>query len=98
MKSSFSIIRFSNNDFQRKGNCATHRLSKKSFVGFHMARDFVARGRPLRGQKRLAPLAKRSTCSKSMQHRALRSLQIKVFIGCIGQVVEHILQFAQFLC
>ena len=29
------------------------------------ARDFVARGRPLRGQKRLAPLAKRSTCSKS---------------------------------
>ena len=44
------------------------RLSKKFFVGFHMActsRDFVARGRPLRGQKRLAPLAKRSTCSKS---------------------------------
>ena len=32
------------------------RLSKKSFVGFH---------KPLRGQKRLAPLAKRSTCSKS---------------------------------
>ena len=27
--------------------------------------DFVARGRPLRGQTRLAPLAKRSTCSKS---------------------------------
>ena len=27
--------------------------------------DFVARGRPLRGQERLAPLAKRSTCSKS---------------------------------
>ena len=47
------------------------RLSKKSFVGFHMARttsrDFVARGRPLRGQKRLAPLAKRSTCSMSSQ-------------------------------
>ena len=42
------------------------RLSKKSFVGFHMARDFVARGRPLRSQTRLAPLAKRSTCSKSM--------------------------------
>ena len=29
-----------------------------------MVRDFVARGRPLRGQTRLAPLAKRSTCSK----------------------------------
>ena len=30
------------------------------------SRDFVARGRPLCGQKRLAPLAKRSTCSKSI--------------------------------
>ena len=29
------------------------------------SRDFVAHGRPLRGQKRLAPLAKRSTCNKS---------------------------------
>ena len=29
------------------------------------SRDFVASGRPLRGQKRLAPLANRSTCSKS---------------------------------
>ena len=29
------------------------------------SRDFVARGRLLRGQTRLAPLAKRSTCSKS---------------------------------
>ena len=29
------------------------------------SRDFVARGRPLRGQTMLAPLAKRSTCSKS---------------------------------
>ena len=28
--------------------------------------DFVARGRPLRGQTRLASLTKRSTCSKSM--------------------------------
>ena len=28
--------------------------------------DFVSRGRPLCGQKRLAPLAKRSTCSKSI--------------------------------
>ena len=28
-------------------------------------RDFVARGRPLRGQTRLTPLAERSTCSKS---------------------------------
>ena len=50
-------------------NYINTRLSKKSFVGIHMARttsrDFVARGRPLRGQKRLAPLAKRSTCSKS---------------------------------
>ena len=30
-----------------------------------MAREVVARGRPLRGQTGLAPLAKRSTCSKS---------------------------------
>ena len=29
------------------------------------SRDFVARGWPLRGQTRLAPLAERSTCSKS---------------------------------
>ena len=45
----------------------TNRLSKKTFVGFHMtSRDFDARGRPIRGQNtRLAPLAKRSTCSKS---------------------------------
>ena len=28
--------------------------------------EFVARGRPLCGQKRFAPLAKRSTCSKSI--------------------------------
>ena len=47
--------------------CKICRLSKKSFVGFHMARDFVARGRPLRGQKRLVPLAKRSTCNKSIK-------------------------------
>ena len=31
------------------------------------SRDFVARGRPLRGQTRLAPLTKRSTCSKSIK-------------------------------
>ena len=30
------------------------------------SRDFVARGWPLHGQTRLAPLAKRSTCCKSM--------------------------------
>ena len=30
-----------------------------------LATSSLARGRPLRGQKRLAPLAKRSTCSKS---------------------------------
>ena len=30
------------------------------------SRDFVARGQLLHGQKRLAPLAKRSTCSKSI--------------------------------
>ena len=45
------------------------RLSKSPSSDFiwrgTTARDFVARGRPLRGQKRLAPLAKRSTCSKS---------------------------------
>ena len=31
--------------------------------------DFVARGRPLRGQTRLAPLTKRSTCSKSTRRQ-----------------------------
>ena len=38
------------------------------------SRDFVARGRPLRGQKRLAPLAKRSTCSKSINCSPLLKL------------------------
>ena len=33
-----------------------------------LATSFLARGRPLRGQKRLAPLAKRSTCSKFKFH------------------------------
>ena len=33
--------------------------------GTKTSRDFVARGGPLRGQARLAPLAKRSTCTKS---------------------------------
>ena len=32
------------------------------------SRDFVARGRPLCGQNRLAPLGKRSTCSKSRSY------------------------------
>ena len=45
------------------------RLSKSPSSDFiwrgTTARDFVARGRPLRGQKRVAPLAKRSTRSKS---------------------------------
>ena len=39
-------------------------LSTKSFVGFATS----SLGRPLRGLKRLAPLAKRSTCSKSTSH------------------------------
>ena len=58
-------------DFQKSPSSDFHmaiskfHISKKSFVGFH----FVARGRPLRGKKRLAPLAKRSTCSKSMDDR-----------------------------
>ena len=42
------------------------RLSKKSLVGFHVALD--------EGQIRLAPLAKRSTCSKSMERRACNDL------------------------
>ena len=52
------------------------RLSKKSFVGFHMATSSLAVGRfaakkgSLCGQKRLAPLAKRSTCSKSRRRLA----------------------------
>jgi len=59
----------------RQNLCGHHtRLSKTSFVGFHMARPLATsslavaaslRNRPLRGQKRLAPLAKRSTCNKS---------------------------------
>ena len=40
--------------------------------------DFVARGRPLRGQKRLAPLAKRSTCSKSIPIRENFLCQVRV--------------------
>ena len=35
------------------------------FIWRETSPDFVARGRPLRGQTRLAPLAKKSTCSKS---------------------------------
>ena len=35
----------------------------------YTSRDFVARGRPLRGQTTLAPLDKRSTCSKSRYGR-----------------------------
>ena len=51
------------------------------------SRDFVARGRPLRGQKRLAPLAKRSTCGKSdsiTKPRTLlkRKLVWKLFFSC----------------
>ena len=47
------------------------RLSKKSFFGFNMARPLA---RPLSGLKTLAPLAKRSTCSKSNICLALRRL------------------------
>ena len=52
----------------KKSYWGASRLSKKSFVGSHMARD----GRPLRGQTRLAPLAKRSTCSKSREQGMAR--------------------------
>ena len=52
------------------------RLSKKSFFGFNMARPLATSslGRPLSGLKTLAPLAKRSTCSKSNMCLALRRL------------------------
>ena len=52
------------------------RLSKKSFFGFNMARPLATSslGRPLSGLKTLAPLAKRSTCSKSNICLALRRL------------------------
>ena len=40
-------------------------LRRISYGAHETSHDFVARGRPLRGQKRLAPLAKRSTCIKS---------------------------------
>ena len=48
------------------------------------SRDFVARGRPLRGQTRLAPLAKRSTCSKSTRNP---NLQVAIMHGvsCMWQ-------------
>ena len=39
--------------------------SSISYGAHETSHDFVARGRPLRGQKRRAPLAKRSTCIKS---------------------------------
>ena len=45
--------------------------------------DFVARGRPLRGQTMLAPLAKRSTCSKStkvMNGRMGKGLALFIFV------------------
>ena len=45
--------------FGAKCKCKPFKRDKSTY------RDFVARGRPLRGQKRFAPLAKRSTCSKS---------------------------------
>ena len=38
MKSSFSIIRFSNNDFQRKGNCATQGSEVIANKGFYRVR------------------------------------------------------------
>ena len=47
--------------FGAKCKCKSFKRDKSS------SRDFVVRGRPLRGQKRLAPLAKRSTCSKSRE-------------------------------
>ena len=63
---------------QHMAFCGLPRLSKMSFVGFHMARDegrplatsslavgSFAANWPLHGQKSLTPLAKRSTCSKS---------------------------------
>ena len=60
-------------DYRRRDNIQRSRLSKVlrriSYVaGRGTSRDFVARGRPLRGQKRLTPLAKRSTYSKSRLH------------------------------
>ena len=57
------------------------RLSKKSFFGFNMARPLATSslGRPLSGLKTLAPLAKRSTCSKSNMCLASRRL----FTFCI---------------
>ena len=50
--------------------------------GRKISRDFVARGRPLRGQTMLAPLAKRSTCSKSTFWFAWIFLSVLACIKC----------------
>ena len=50
------------------------------FIWRGTSRDFVAHCRPLRGQTRHAPLAKRSTCSKSIGS-ARKSEQMKNFLG-----------------
>ena len=42
------------------------------FIWRGTSRDFVARGRPLRGQKRLAPLAKRGRLVASLSVGLLR--------------------------
>ena len=69
-------------------NKSKTRLSKKSFVGFHMARDdFVASGRPLCGQKRLAPLAKRSTFSKS-KVKLVNEMMQRAYL-CVILHVKH---------
>ena len=51
-----------------------------------LAIDFVARGRLLRGLKRLAPLAKRSTCSKSnwrtgYTYCSVRGIKVSCMLG-----------------
>ena len=48
-------------------------MKQVSYIDFEKSpsSDFVVRGRPLRGQTRLAPLAMRSTCSKSSKLHCL---------------------------
>ena len=62
-----SVIIVNNNIFS--SNTASlvdfQKSPSSDFIRRGTSRDFVVRGRPLCGQKRLAPLAKRSTCSKS---------------------------------
>ena len=77
--------------------CCSIRLSKKSFVGFNMARDegrplgTSSLGRPLRG---LAKRSKRSTCSKS----TVPSKQVKSFLLLKSKLASYLAKCTILAC